>query len=82
MTRDWRRARWMGSRGGGQGDRGRSDQADAYYLKTQGLASLITTTADGKLVAPPGFVDACNKYLQLGLLASCRGHQGAPRGTE
>ena len=40
-------------------------RADAYYLKTQGLASLITTTADGKLVAPPGFVDACNKYLQL-----------------
>jgi tetratricopeptide (TPR) repeat protein len=40
-------------------------RADAYYLKTQGLAPLITTTADGKLVAPPGFVDACNKYLQL-----------------
>jgi len=40
-------------------------RADAYYLKTQGLAPLISTTADGKLVAPPGFVDACNKYLQL-----------------
>jgi tetratricopeptide (TPR) repeat protein len=40
-------------------------RADAYYLKTQGLAPLITATADGKLVAPPGFVDACNKYLQL-----------------
>jgi tetratricopeptide (TPR) repeat protein len=40
-------------------------RADAYYLKTQGLAPLIAPTPDGKLVAPPGFVDACNKYLQL-----------------
>lgn len=40
-------------------------KADAYYLKTQALASQITTTPDGKFVAPPGFVDACNKYLEL-----------------
>jgi tetratricopeptide (TPR) repeat protein len=41
-------------------------KAEAYYLKTQGLASQITMGADGKtLVAPPGFVDACNMYLKL-----------------
>ena len=41
-------------------------KADAYYLKTQGLAPLITQSADGKtFVAPPGLVDACNRYLQL-----------------
>lgn len=40
-------------------------RAEAYYLKTQGLAPLITQTSDGKFVAPPGLVDACNKYLQL-----------------
>ena len=40
-------------------------KAENYYLKTQGLAPLITTTADGKFVAPPGLVEACNKYLQL-----------------
>ena len=40
-------------------------KAEAYYLKTQGLAPLITQTPDGKFVAPPGLVEACNKYLQL-----------------
>jgi tetratricopeptide (TPR) repeat protein len=40
-------------------------RAEAYYLKTQGLAPLITQTPDGKFVAPPGLVEACNKYLQL-----------------
>jgi tetratricopeptide (TPR) repeat protein len=40
-------------------------RAENYYLKTQGLAPLITTTADGKYVAPPGLVEACNKYLEL-----------------
>jgi tetratricopeptide (TPR) repeat protein len=40
-------------------------KSEAYYLKTQGLAPLITQTSDGKFVAPPGLVDACNKYLQL-----------------
>jgi len=41
-------------------------KADAYYLKTQGLAPLITQTPDGKsFVAPPGLVEACNKYLEL-----------------
>lgn len=40
-------------------------KAMAYYIKSQALAPLITTTPDGKYVAPPGFVDACNKYLEL-----------------
>ncbi len=40
-------------------------KADAYYLKSQALAPQITTTPDGKFVAPPGFVEACNKYLEL-----------------
>jgi tetratricopeptide (TPR) repeat protein len=41
-------------------------RAENYYLKTQGLAPLITQTPDGKsFVAPPGLVDACNKYLEL-----------------
>ena len=40
-------------------------KADAYYLKSQALAPEITTTPDGKFVAPPGFVEACNKYLEL-----------------
>jgi tetratricopeptide (TPR) repeat protein len=41
-------------------------RAENYYLKTQGLAPLITQSADGKsFVAPPGLVEACNKYLEL-----------------
>jgi tetratricopeptide (TPR) repeat protein len=40
-------------------------KAMAYYIKSQALAPLITTTPDGKFVAPPGFVEACNKYLEL-----------------
>lgn len=40
-------------------------RAMSYYIKSQALAPLITTTPDGKFVAPPGFVDACNKYLEL-----------------
>jgi hypothetical protein len=40
-------------------------RAMAYYIKSQALAPLITTTPDGKFVAPPGFVEACNKYLEL-----------------
>ena len=41
-------------------------RAENYYLKTQGLAPLITMSADGKsFVAPPGLVEACNKYLEL-----------------
>ncbi len=40
-------------------------KSEAYYIKTQGLAPLITTTADGKFIAPPGLVDACNAYLKL-----------------
>jgi tetratricopeptide (TPR) repeat protein len=41
-------------------------RTENYYLKTQGLAPLITLGPDGKtFVAPPGLVEACNKYLQL-----------------
>ena len=41
-------------------------KSEAYYLKTQGLAPLITLGPDGKtFVAPPGLVDACNMYLKL-----------------
>jgi tetratricopeptide (TPR) repeat protein len=41
-------------------------KSEAYYLKTQGLAPLITMGPDGKsFIAPPGLVDACNMYLKL-----------------
>jgi hypothetical protein len=41
-------------------------KADAYFFKSQALAPLISATPDGKaLIAPPGLVDACNKYLEL-----------------
>jgi tetratricopeptide (TPR) repeat protein len=41
-------------------------KVEAYYIKSQGLAPLITQAPDGKsFVAPPGLVDACNKYLEL-----------------
>ena len=41
-------------------------KSEAYYLKTQGLAPLISLGPDGKtFVAPPGLVDACNMYLKL-----------------
>jgi len=39
---------------------------EAYYIKAEGLAPNITGPgADGKFIAPPGLVDACNKYLEL-----------------
>jgi hypothetical protein len=40
-------------------------KVEAYYIKAQGLAPSITTTPDGKFVAPPGLQDACDKYLEL-----------------
>jgi tetratricopeptide (TPR) repeat protein len=41
-------------------------KAEAYYIKTQALAPLITQAPDGKsFIAPPGLIDACNKYLEL-----------------
>lgn len=41
-------------------------KSEAYYIKTQALAPLITQAPDGKsFVAPPGLIDACNKYLEL-----------------
>jgi tetratricopeptide (TPR) repeat protein len=38
---------------------------DAYYFKAEGLAPSISVASDGKITAPPGLVDACNKYLEL-----------------
>jgi len=40
-------------------------KADAYYIKAEGLAPKITGPVNGKFIAPPGFVDACQKYLEL-----------------
>jgi tetratricopeptide (TPR) repeat protein len=40
-------------------------RVEAYYIKAQGLAPAITTTPDGKFVAPPGLQEACDKYLEL-----------------
>jgi hypothetical protein len=40
-------------------------RVDAYYIKAEGLAPSITQGADGKFIAPPGMVEACNKYLEL-----------------
>jgi tetratricopeptide (TPR) repeat protein len=40
-------------------------RAEAYYIKAEGLAPSITTTPDGKYVAPPGLIDACNAYVKL-----------------
>jgi hypothetical protein len=40
-------------------------KADAYFIKVEGLAQGITGPVNGKFIAPPGLVDAANKYLQL-----------------
>ena len=41
-------------------------KADAYFFKAEGLAPQITQGPDGKTwIAPPGLVEACNKYLEL-----------------
>lgn len=40
-------------------------KVEAYYIKTQALAPNITTTPDGKFVAPPGLIESCEKYLEL-----------------
>jgi hypothetical protein len=41
-------------------------RVEAYYVKAEGLAPSITgPDAAGKFVAPPGLVEACNKYLEL-----------------
>jgi tetratricopeptide (TPR) repeat protein len=37
----------------------------AYYLKAQALVTKATTDASGKIVVPPGTVEAYNKYLDL-----------------
>jgi tetratricopeptide (TPR) repeat protein len=41
-------------------------KVEAYYIKAEGLAPQIAQSADGKsYVPPPGFLEACNKYLEL-----------------
>jgi tetratricopeptide (TPR) repeat protein len=39
--------------------------ADAYYQMGVNLISKVTTSADGKMIAPPGTIDAFQTYLQL-----------------
>jgi tetratricopeptide (TPR) repeat protein len=39
--------------------------AEAYFYEGQALLGRATTTADGKISAPPGTVDAYKKYLEL-----------------
>jgi tetratricopeptide (TPR) repeat protein len=40
-------------------------KADAYYIKGQTLIAKATVDKAGKIVAPPGCVDAYQKYLEL-----------------
>jgi hypothetical protein len=39
--------------------------ADAYYIKGQALVTKTAPDASGKLVAPPGCVEAYQKFLEL-----------------
>jgi tetratricopeptide (TPR) repeat protein len=41
------------------------NRADAYYWKGTNLIALSTTDSSGKLSAPPGTVEAFQKYLEL-----------------
>lgn len=41
------------------------DYADAQYQYASALSAKLTTTSDGKVLAPPGMKDALDKYLQL-----------------
>jgi tetratricopeptide (TPR) repeat protein len=41
------------------------DYADAQYQYASALSAKLTSTSDGKVVAPPGMKDALEKYLQL-----------------
>jgi tetratricopeptide (TPR) repeat protein len=41
------------------------DYADAQYQYASALSAKLTTTSDGKVIAPPGMKDALDKYLQL-----------------
>lgn len=41
------------------------NKADAYFIKGSLLFSNSNTDAQGKLIAPPGTVEAFNKYLEL-----------------
>lgn len=41
------------------------DYADAQYQYAIALSAKLTTTSDGKVVAPPGMKEALDKYLEL-----------------
>lgn len=41
------------------------DYADAQYQYASALSAKLTTTSDGKVVAPPGMKEALDKYLEL-----------------
>jgi tetratricopeptide (TPR) repeat protein len=41
------------------------NKADAYYIKGQSLIAKATVDKAGKIVAPPGCVEAYQKYLEL-----------------
>lgn len=41
------------------------NRADAYYIKGQYLIQKATVDKNGKVVAPPGTVEAYNKFLEL-----------------
>jgi len=41
------------------------DYADAQYQYASALSAKLTTTSDGKVIAPDGMKDALEKYLQL-----------------
>jgi tetratricopeptide (TPR) repeat protein len=41
------------------------DYADAQYQYASALSAKLTTTSDGKVVAPPGMKEALEKYLAL-----------------
>ena len=41
------------------------NKADAYYVKGEVLFGMATTDSNGKTVAPPGTVEALQKYVEL-----------------
>lgn len=41
------------------------NKAPAYYLKGEVLFGMATTDSEGKVIAPPGTVEALQKYLEL-----------------
>ncbi len=63
-----------------QGDCGRSEAADAYYIKGQALIPKATVDPKTqKIVAPPGLRRGLPEYLELAPDGSaCRGGEGHP----